>query len=130
MLKGTKIVALLSVLFLTACVSTQMKQFIGQDISEVLMVSGTPIATFDLDDGRRAFQYRLGGGTYITPQVTNTQGTGTVVGNTVSVSQQAVTTPSAVIESEGCLVSYIATRNQATNRWIVTDIRYPKRLVC
>lgn len=130
MLKGTKLVALLSVLSLTACVSTQMKQFIGQDISEVMMVSGTPIGTFDLDDGRRAFQYRLGGGTYVTRQVTNAQGTGTVVGNTISVSQHAVTTPSAVIESEGYLVSYIATRNPATNRWIVTDIRYPKRLVC
>lgn len=115
---------------LSSCVSTYMKTFIGEDIREVMMTEGPPINAFDLSDGRRAFQYKFGGGTFVTPQVSRTAGSATILGNSVWLDQRTITQPAAIIESEGCLISYIAEFSSAKSAWTVVDIRYPKRLVC
>ena len=117
-------------LALSGCVSTHMKGFIGKDIREVMMTEGPPLNAFDLSEGRRAFQYRFGGGSFVTPQVSNTTGSAAVVGNSIWLDQRTITQPAAIVESEGCLISYIAEFNNSLSSWIVTDIRYPKRLVC
>jgi hypothetical protein len=126
---GMMCIAALS-LALSGCVSTHMKGFIGKDIREVMMTEGPPINAFDLGDGRRAFQYRFGGGTFVTSQVSNTTGSATTVGNTVWLDQRTITQPAAIVESEGCLISYIAEFSVLKSAWTVVDIRYPKRLVC
>lgn len=115
---------------LSGCVSTYMKAFIGKDIREVMMTEGAPINAFDLGDGRRAFQYKFGGGTLVTPQVSSTTGRTTILGNSVWLDQRAITQPAAIIESEGCLISYIAEFSSAKSAWTVVDIRYPNSLVC
>jgi hypothetical protein len=115
---------------LSGCVSTHMKAFIGKDIREVMLTEGPPINAFDLSEGRRAFQYRFGGGTFVTPQVSNTATSATVVGNSVWLDQRTITQPAAIVESQGCVISYIAEFDQKKSSWTVVDIRYPKRLVC
>lgn len=114
----------------TSCVSTHMKQFIGQDIREVIMVNGQPIDAFDLADGKRAFQYRFGGGQLVQPSVSTESGTAIRFKNQAWFEKQTITKPSRVVELEGCLISYIAWFDEQKNSWIIEDIRYPKQLVC
>jgi len=114
----------------TGCVSTHMKAFVGKDIREVMMVEGAPINAFDLAEGKRAFQYRFGGGTFISPQASSTTANATVIGNTMWLDRKTITQPALAVQSEGCVISYIADYDNAKSSWIITDIRYPKRLVC
>jgi hypothetical protein len=124
------VTALTLLSLLSGCVSTHMKVFVGKDIREVMMIEGPPINAFDLGEGRRAFQYRFGGGKFALPQTSNTTGTATVIGNSVWLDQRTITQPATVVESEGCLISYIAEYSATKSNWTVVDIRYPKRLVC
>ena len=107
-----------------------MKQFVGKDVREVVISDGAPTNIFDLGDGRRVFQFYWGGGTYAVPGRVQGYSLSTVIGNTVYTSGSALVTPPRVIESRGCLISYIANWDQELNGWIVAEIRYPKRLVC
>ncbi len=107
-----------------------MKGFIGKYIREVMMVEGPPVNVFDLDGGKRAFQYRFGGGTFVRPQISASTGNATVVGSSVWLDQRTITQPATIIQSEGCLISYIADYDKSKSGWIITDIRFPKRLVC
>lgn len=115
---------LLTALLLAACASTEMRQYVGKDVTELQMAYGAPENVIDLPDGRRAFQYRWGGGAGVIPG----QSTSTVQswGNTATVSTTA--TPAMAFQSPGCLITYIA--SPAGNLWTVTDIRVPKQLVC
>ena len=98
-----RIISLALAILLAGCVSTYMKQFVGKDIHEVMIADGPPIHSFDLPDGRRAFQWRMGAGS-ATPFL------------------------GTVYYSEGCVVTYIAKKQGEA--WIVEDINYPDRLVC
>lgn len=117
-------IILAAAVLLTGCLSTEMKQYVGQDISEVLLAYGEPAGVVDLPDGRRAYQYRRGGGVAIVPGAAhaNTQ----VVGPSISTTTTA--SPSYVLENEGCLLTYIA--SPSGGRWTVTEVRVPKDLVC
>jgi hypothetical protein len=117
-------------LWATACVSTHMKQFIGQDVRYIAVQDGLPANVFDMPDGRRAFQYRLGGGQMTMPATTTTNGQVQLVGDSAFYSEQKLTTGGGTVVSEGCLVTYFAAWDAAANGWIVRDISYPKRLVC
>ena len=122
-----KLTALLATaILLTACVSTHMKQYVGRDIREVMVDGGEPANVFDMGDGRRAFQFYWGGGTFAVPQTTTT--TGSVVGNSVYLS--STTLPGGVVHSPGCLITYFARYDDGGDAWIVSDIAYPDRLVC
>jgi len=121
-----RLVLVVAVLMLAACVSTHMKQFVGKDIREVMVADGPPTNQFDMGDGRRAFQWYIGGGTYVMPQTTT--GTVTNIGNQAFVN--ATTTGGHVVSSAGCLVTYFARYDAAKNAWIVREFSYPDRLVC
>jgi hypothetical protein len=103
-----------------------MKQFIGKDIREVMVADGPPTYQFDMGDGRRAFQWYIGGGTYVTPQ--QTTGTVSTIGNQSYLN--ATTTGGQVISSQGCLVTYFARQPAGADSWVVESIKYPDRLVC
>ena len=119
------------ILLLTSgCVSNHMKQYIGKDIREVILDSGPPVSAMDMGDGLRAFQFRWGGGTYSIPSTTKTSGTITAFGNSAWLSSTSITTGGGVIHSEGCLITYMTKWDSARTTWVVTDIRYPKQLVC
>src|SRR5690242_18299146 len=63
------------------CVSTHMKRFVGKDVRYVQVEDGQPIRVFDLPDGKRAFQFLWGGGTYVVPKTTTSQGSVQLVGD-------------------------------------------------
>lgn len=55
---------------LVGCVSDQMKQFIGKDISKVMVEHGRPNNVFKMPDGRKAYQFYWEGGTFGLRQTT------------------------------------------------------------
>ena len=109
---------------LTGCVSTAMKAHVGKSISEALFSYGKPENVFDLPDGRRAFQFRWGGGSAILPGQSNSTitpyGSGYAVNTTSS--------PATLLDSPGCLVTLIT--KPTGSDFIVEEYRYPKKLVC
>ncbi|MDG5496709.1 hypothetical protein [Niveispirillum sp. BGYR6] len=115
----------LCAILLAGCASTEMKPFIGKDVSEVRMVWGEPISAFDLPDGRRAFQYRWGGGAAVLPA--QSQSNTFISGNTANT--HTTSTPAIIANSEGCIVSFIGRRNK-TNSFTIEEYRIPERLVC
>lgn len=121
---------LLTLICSASCVSTHMKKYVGRDARYIAVDDGPPVNVFDMPDGRRAFQYRWGGGHYVVPKTTSTQGQVQLVGDAAYYSQQKVESGGFVVESEGCLITYFADWNSAKNGWIVVDISYPKRPVC
>ncbi len=112
------------------CASTHMNQYLGQDIQEVMIDSGAPINAFDMSDGRRAFQFRWGGGTFVTPQTTTITGNASAIGNTAWYEGTAITSGGNVITSEGCIITYLTRWSSDRNAWVVTENRFPKRLLC
>lgn len=131
-MKTSSVVALVLVILICSagCVSTHMKKYVGQDARYIAVDDGPPVNVFDMPDGRRAFQYRWGGGSYVVPKSTTTQGQVQLVGDAAYYSQQKVESGGFVVESEGCLITYFAQWNSAKNAWIVVAISYPKRAVC
>lgn len=109
---------------LSACVSTGMKPMVGQSTDELLMRYGRPEQVIELSDGGRAYQFRQGGGSVFVPGMSATRAT--PIGNTLVATTTA--TPSAVLETQGCLLTFIA--RQEAGRWMVREIRVPKQLVC
>ena len=120
----------LLVVSVAGCASTHMKQYMGQDIREVVIDSGPPINAFDMGDGQRAFQFLWGGGTVALPQVTTTSGQVNAVGNTAWFSGTAITSGGGTYHSDGCVLTYLTRWDVARKGWIVTSYRYPQRLVC
>lgn len=112
-------------LVMTACASTEMKGYVGSSISEAFISYGKPEAVFDLPDGRRAFQFRWGGGSGVVPSRTNTYISGN---DAVGYNVTTVGTPAMAFASEGCLITFIASRRG--NDYIVDEYRVPKRIVC
>ena len=109
---------------LTGCVSTEMKSYVGKSIEETFISYGKPENVFEFPDGRRAYQFRWGGGSFATPA----KGTAiaTSVGNVTTV--QTTSTPATIMNSPGCLITYIA--RDGGNGFVIEEYRYPKRLVC
>ena len=101
-----------------------------KDVREVIIENGPPIYAFDMGDGRRAFQFRWGGGSFVIPQRTTVTGSSTAVGGSGWYSGSAITSGGGVITSEGCVLTYFARWNEVKNAWIVTEYRVPKQLVC
>jgi hypothetical protein len=107
-----------------------MKQFIGRDARYIAVRDGPPVHVFDLPDGVRAFQYLWGGGTYHVPATTTTTGQVQLIGNSAYYTQQSLSSGGVTVTSEGCLITYLTKWDAAKKGWIVTEISYPKKLVC
>lgn len=122
-------IAVLAMMVL-ACGSTHMKKFLGRDVRYVAVEDGPPTAVFDLPEGVRAFQHRWGGGTYVAPKTTTSNGQVQFVGSAAYYTEQKVENGGQVVTSDGCLITYLATWDAEKHGWIVRDISYPHRLVC
>ena len=107
-----------------------MKQFIGKDVRYIAVQDGAPENVIDMPDGRRAFQYRWGGGTVSVPTRTTTSGQVQLVGDSVIYREERLTSGGGTFVSEGCLITYFAAWDASNQGWIVNDISYPKGLVC
>jgi hypothetical protein len=107
-----------------------MKAYIGQDVRYIVLDDGQPENVMDMPDGRRAFQFRWGGGTYKVPKMTTTRGNIQLVGNTAYYAEQKLESGGGTVTSAGCLLTYFAKWDAQAKGWIVVEIRYPKKLVC
>lgn len=123
-------IGMAAVVVTAGCVSTHMKQFIGKDVRYIAVQDGPPEHVFDMPDGRRAFQYHLGGGQVTVPTTTTTNGQVQLVGDSLYYSEQKLTEGGGTFVSEGCLVTYFAAWDATAKGWVVRDISYPKRLAC
>lgn len=116
---------LISIPLIVGCASNTAKSYLNKPIEEAYFELGPPENIIDLNNGKKAFQHRWGGGSYVIPGRSKSKITGTNYGATVS----TISTPAQVIESAGCLITLIAEEKEP-NEWVVTDWRIPKRLVC
>ena len=119
-----KLISIL-LLLLSGCVSTEMKSYMGKDIREVILTNGQPIGVLDMGNGSRAFQF-LWGGSSQTAVASNstTQINGDWLG------KASVQSHGNAIVSNGCVISYITRWDDARNSWIVSDYRYPNKIMC
>jgi len=117
-------------ILLTGCASTHMKQYMGQDIREVIIESGPPMNAFDMGDGQRAFQFLWGGGTVALPQITTGSGQVTAIGNAAWYSGTAITSGGGVYHSDGCVLTYLTRWDESRHGWVVVAYRYPQRMFC
>ena len=105
-------------LFLAGCYNAS--QYIGQDISNVMMAEGPPENVFLMPDGRMAYQWRIGGGsTVYLPG--DTYATTTYDGS--SAQTFASSTPGVAYKTRGCIVTFIAAETE--RGWIVDDWQSP-----
>ena len=118
------------VLGCAGCASTHMKPFIGKDVRYIQVEDGAPVNVFDLPGGVRAFQYQWGGGRYYAPKTTTTSGQVQLVGDAAYYTEQKLETGGGVVDSPGCLVTYMARWNGDKQGWIVAEIAYPHRMFC
>lgn len=96
---------------LSGCVSTEMASYVGKPAEELILSYGPPVNEVALPDGGKAMQYLWGGSQQAASVATG------------------VGAPATTVQSQGCLISYIL-RKDARGAWVVTDYRYPARLVC
>ncbi len=115
---------------LTGCASTQMKQYVGKDIREVILDSGPPINAVDLADGARGFQYPFGGGAFVTPTVTTTTASVSGYGNQAWLNAASITSGGQAVTLPPCVITYIARWDDSSRGWIVHEYRIPKQLFC
>jgi hypothetical protein len=121
---------------LAGCVSTEMKTFVGKPVEETYFAYGKPENILELPDGRRAYQFRWGGGTVVVPERRTTEATvrsGTVLPSpgfpqSAKVTATTTTTPARIYESAGCLITFIA--RDSGRGFVIEEYRIPKQLVC
>jgi len=101
-----------------------MEGYLGKPIEEAQLEFGPPIQVLDMPDGRRAFQFRYGGGPVVVPGYSNT--TVTSYGNTATVNSYG--SPGGVLYTEGCILTFFAVKEGAA--WVVRDMKVPGGLVC
>lgn len=123
-MKKFTLIAVLICLVISGCASNFANSYMGKTLIDLELDQGRPANVINLPDGRRAYQYYWGGGTFVTPQTST--GTVDVIGNTAYVQSQ--TNPATVVSSPGCLISFIA--EQRNSQWVVVETRWPKRLFC
>lgn len=114
----------------TGCVSTHMKKFIGKDVRYVQVEDGAPIRVFDLPDGKRAFQFLWGGGTYVVPKTTTSQGSVQLVGDEAYYTERKIESGGFLVNNPGCAITYITKWDAGPKGWIVTEISYPHKVAC
>ncbi|WP_057664949.1 hypothetical protein [Stenotrophomonas koreensis] len=112
-------------LLLSACVSTEMKGYVGKDIREVILTNGQPMGVMDMGDGSRAFQFMWGGSS----QAAVTSSSATQV-NGDWLGKASVQSSGSAVVSSGCVIAYIAQWDDTRKSWIVVDYRYPNKIVC
>jgi len=119
--RGLAALALAPCLLFAGCASDIMKGYVGQPIEAAIADYGPPISSFDLGDGRRAFQWR---------QVHNdvVPGRSRVdIRDTRYGERRVETITPGYVESRECFYTLYATPRDG--RWFVTDFRKPS-LMC
>ncbi len=111
--------ALAVAFFLAGCASQILESYVGKSIQEPILDYGPPTNIVELEDGRRAYQWRIDSSGYIpisTPTIATSSGPYGVTTTTVNSS-------TLVPFSEQCL--YTLTATEKGSRWIVDGFRKP-----
>lgn len=105
---------------LAGCASQIMGSYVGRDVTDVMLDYGPPAASFDMPDGRRAFQWNIDNTFYVptTTSYTAVQSGGLVTGS-------ATTTGGTY--SNQCSYTFFA-REEQPETWTVVDFHRPKSM--
>lgn len=103
------------VLLLAGCASQIMKGYIGKPVQAVVVDYGPPSASFDMSDGRKAFQWSRTS-SYTLPTTAYTTNTAYSSYTTVAGGQQI---------TEHCVYTLFARWNADREAWIVTGFNDP-----
>lgn len=115
---------LIGALSLAGCVSAGMKTLVGEPIQAAQLRYGPPAQVIDMPDGRRAYQFKTGGGSVMLPSTSTTTvspvGAGIVATTTGS--------PGGIAQLPGCYLTFMAA--QENGAWVIREAVPPKELVC
>lgn len=106
---------------LCGCAADIMKDFVGKDISTVIAQRGPPSASFDMPDGRKAFQWTIDS-SYVMPTYTTVTGSGygTAYGNTLVTNSTATAmTSGGGMLSQRCFYTLYGQKNQSNSYTVV-----------
>jgi hypothetical protein len=95
-----------------------------------MLTSGQPIGAMGMGSGVRAFQFKLGGGSFTIAQTTNTTGQVVSYGSTAWLNSRSITTGGGTLRNEACVMAYLTQWSPKSEGWVVTGYRYPNQLVC
>lgn len=103
---------------LPGCASQVLKGFVGRDVSSAIARYGPPETTFDLPDGRRAFQWKMVD-SYIVPTETSAEDVDTANGR-----RETVKTTGGYWKDEVCYYTIYA--NAGPNgSWTISGYEKP-----
>ena len=120
----TRLIACILFMVLAGCASQILKSYIGKDVREAVLDYGPASNALDLGENKRAFQWVIGRSVTV-PLTATTTGQVTSSGNTSWLNSNTTLTGGQTINSE-CLYTLIASWNETTQSWIVTEFRKPK----
>jgi len=108
---------------LSGCATSTMRSYIGRNVSDVTLDYGPPVNAFDMPDGRRGFQWRLGFDN-VKPRYANSDGPVMRYGEMTWISSHTPIYGGQPIPGQ-CIYTLFATWNDARPGWIVRDMRKP-----
>jgi len=108
---------------LSGCSTRTMKSYIGHNITDVTLDYGQPVNAFDMPDGRRGFQWRLGF-KHVAPSYANSRGPVMRYGEMTWISSHTPIYGGQPITGE-CVYTLFAIWHDAAAGWIVRDMRKP-----
>ncbi len=111
-----------SALLLVGCanIGINQKNYIGQDIRNVILDYGEPIHTYNMRDGIKAYQWEIIS-QFKTPVTANTTGFH---------SKEGIINKNTIYSGGGrhtrkCFYTFFTRRNKTQKTWIVTSFRKP-----
>lgn len=110
----------LAFLALSGCATSIMQGFVGQPLQAAMVQYGPPSNIFDMDDGRRAFQWKISESGYI-PAVSNTYSTANIYappGAFATIQGNSTTTTTGGYGfQQTCLYTMFAKMDEASKSW-------------
>jgi len=117
------VAGVLACVALSGCAQRAMKSYIGHNVADVTLDYGQPVNAFDLPDGRRAFQWRLGF-KHVKPSYANGRGPVMRYGEMTWTSTHTPIYGGQSLPGE-CIYTLFATWHDGGPGWTVTDMRKP-----
>ena len=119
---------LLMALFVTGCATKddKLQAYVGEDIQEVVAVFGNPYVAFDMEEGRRDFQWVITSSTLPSYPISSGALTDPAKQYVPDIKNETITPMfnGLVVKSE-CLYTMVTHWDESAKSWIVTDYHQP-----
>jgi len=119
---------LLMALFVSACATKDdnLQAYVGEDIQEVVAVYGDPYVAFDMEEGRRDFQWVITSSTLPSYPISSGALTDPAQQYAPDIKKKTITPMfnRKVVKSE-CLYTMVTHWDEDAKSWIVTDYHQP-----